>query len=97
MAKSAFKISLTAVVKCGTGVPLKRECDSLEYLAVLSPQYITISGHKVMSIIQITIIFCHFNMFLAYNLIRKFEQPDQKFAMCAEDYSVKQLLLARSC
>ena len=34
---------LTEVVKCSTGVPLKRECEVLEYLAVLSPQYISVS------------------------------------------------------
>ena len=37
---------LTAVVKCSTGVPLKRECEALEYLAVLSPQYISVSVCK---------------------------------------------------
>ena len=38
---------LTAVVKCSTGVPLKRECEVLEYLAVLSPQYISVSVDKM--------------------------------------------------
>ena len=37
---------LMAVVKCSTGVPLKRECEALEYLAVLSPQYISVSVYK---------------------------------------------------
>ena len=35
---------LTAVVRCCTGVPLKMECYSLEYLAILSPHYISISA-----------------------------------------------------
>ena len=35
---------LTVVVKCSTGVPLKRECEVLKYLVVvLSSQYISIS------------------------------------------------------
>ena len=32
--------------KCSTGVPVKRECEALEYLAVLSPQYISVSVLK---------------------------------------------------
>ena len=37
---------LAAVVKCSTKVPLKRGCEVLEYLAALSPQYISINAER---------------------------------------------------